>query len=152
MPFFSRKSPRILEYDYTAQNYYFVTLCTKDKKCLFGKPDELNVFGEIAKEHILHLPLHYSYVRVDKYVVMPNHIHMILAFDSREKYSLSNVVGLYKSGVTKQIHQAGTSAAVWQRSFHDHVIRNQQDYEKIWRYIHGNPGKWDEDCYNNEEV
>ena len=152
MTFYERKSPRIPEYDYSTENYYFVTVCTRNKECIFGRPGDLNSLGEIAQRDILKISKHFSQVRVDKFVVMPNHIHMILVFNGTENKSLSNVVGLYKSGVTRQIHATGRNEIVWQRSFHDRVIRSQTEYEKIWLYIHGNPGKWDEDCYNCEEV
>lgn len=152
MTFFSRKSPRIPNYDYSKNNYYFVTVCTHNKKCIFGKPGELNRLGEIAKAKILRIPQHFSQALVDKYVVMPNHIHMILILSGEESNNLSHIIGLYKSGVSRQIHAIGNDLDVWQRSFHDRVIRSQKEYEKIWLYIHGNPGKWDEDCYNSEDV
>ena len=152
MTFFSRKSPRIPQYDYATENYYFITICTHNKACIFGKPSNLNYLGKVAEKQILQISQHFSQVRIDKYVVMPNHIHMILILSGTKSHNLSQIVGLYKSGVTRQIHRAGSDIVVWQRSFHDRVIRNQQEYEKFWLYIHGNPGKWDEDCYNCEDV
>lgn len=147
MFFHERKNPRITGYDYTSENYYFVTICTDNKRCIFGKPDKLNVFGDIASDFILKISNYYPNVRVDKFVVMPNHIHMILCFSGENKASLSQVVGQYKMAVAKQIHKKENQIAVWQRSFYDHVIRSRDSYEKIWNYIDGNPGKWEEDCF-----
>ena len=61
--------------------------------------------------------------------------------------NLSHIIGQYKMSVTKKIHKICADCNVWQRTFHDHIIRNQQAYEKIWMYIEGNPSKWEEDCY-----
>lgn len=141
-----RKSPRIKDYDYSAQNYYFVTICTHQKQCIFGDPMALNTFGVIAEKLLLEIPVHFSGVIIDKYVIMPNHIHVI--FNIAEKgISLIDLIGSYKSAVTKEIHKVQPKLLIWQKSFHDHIIRNQNSYEKIWNYIDGNPLKWNEDCF-----
>jgi len=97
------------------------------------------------------LNIHYQGVRIDKMVVMPNHIHAIVVIGCGNKDgeypSLNTVIGQYKSGVSRKIHGQLPDLTVWQRSYHDHVIRNRTDYEKIWNYIDGNPSKWIEDCY-----
>ena len=146
-----RKSPRLQNFDYTGNNYYFVTICSYHKKCIFGTADQLNDFGKIVQEHIENISAHFTTVVIDKYVVMPNHLHFIVKIgcDSGVSNSvrLDTVVGLLKSGITKQIRTVYKDALVWQRSFHDHVIRNQTDYERIWLYIEGNPQKWQEDCF-----
>lgn len=133
-------------YDYTTPNYYFVTICTHEKKCLFGNGQELNSLGVLAKNGILDIPSHHCGVTVDKYVIMPNHIHAIIVLESG-KCDLSAVVGSYKSHVSKIIHEKYGKFPIWQVSFHDHVIRNQQSYEKIWQYIDTNPVRWMEDCF-----
>ena len=145
-----RKSTRIPGYDYSTDNYYFITICTKNKKCIFGKPNALSTLGKIAKEYILQIPEKYPQVTVDKYVVMPNHIHMILVLDSKNfitKPTISQIIGQYKMSVTKKFGNVIDFEKIWQRSFHDHIIRNQQGYEKIWKYIENNPIKWEEDCF-----
>jgi len=152
----NRKSPRIPNYDYSLPNYYFVTICTHNKKCYFGTSSFLNEFGKIAEECILNISKRYPGVLVDKYVIMPNHIHVILIFDERKDHSnsanLSHVIGQYKMSVTKLIHNLNPEITVWQRSFHDHVIRNSHSYEKIWKYIDDNPRKWEEDCFYISEA
>ena len=149
-----RKSTRIPGYDYSTNNYYFITICTNDKKCIFGKPNNLNMLGEIAKKCIMRISEKYPQVIVDKYAVMPNHIHMILVLDGKENQrnpSITQIVGQYKMSVTKRIHSIGYSEKIWQRSFHDHIIRNQKEYETIWLYIEHNPTKWEEDCFYKEQ-
>ena len=147
MIFPQRKSPRIPGYDYAKANYYFITICTYEKKCIFGKPWLLNGFGEIAKDCFEAISVIYPGIRVDKYVVMPNHIHGIICIDGLQGSDLTKIVGQYKMSVTKKIREKEPGMEVWQRSFHDHVIRNQKSYEMIWQYIDQNPLKWEEDCF-----
>ena len=148
MQFYSRKPTRIPGYDYSKSNYYFITICTHEKKCIFGKPNQLNEWGIIASNHIKRIEENYPSVKVDKFVVMPNHVHMIIATEeNKNNPNISLLVALYKTGVTKQIHQEKPNIQIWQRSFHDHIIRNRQGYEKIWTYIDNNPLKWEMDCF-----
>ena len=145
----TRKPTRIPHYDYKTPNYYFITICTHDKKCIFGNPGKLNSYGMIAEEELIHLEILFPSVKIDKYVIMPNHVHCILILEEGN-YSVSTCMGLYKSGVSRKIHQLNQSVQVWQRSFHDHIIRNQQAYEKIYMYIENNPQKWKEDCFYSD--
>ena len=151
MEYTKRKSPRIPGYSYAAPNYYFITICTYEKACIFGKPHELNEYGTWAKEYLEKIPVLYSSVKLDKYVVMPNHIHGIFVLESEKQEDSSTnictIVGQYKMSVTKKIRMREPKKQVWQRSFHDHIIRNQESYEKIWNYIEDNPRKWEEDCF-----
>ena len=141
----SRKNPRLKQYDYTAHNYYFVTICTWNKSCIFGSCQKLNASGIIAQQKMDEIIVHFPDIKVDKFVVMPNHVHAIFVLNGN--VNLSTVVGQYKSAVTKQIHTIVPSIQVWQASFHDHVIRNQADYERIWVYIDTNPSRWMDDCF-----
>ena len=143
-----RKSPRICGYDYSTPNYYFITICTHEKKCIFGKPNQLNENGKIAEEYLKKIPEIFHNVSLDKYVVMPNHIHGIFILkDDNETSDIAVILGQYKMAVTKAIRNIDPGRIVWQRSFHDHIIRNQASYEKIWMYIENNPLKWEEDCF-----
>ena len=150
MPFFSRKSTRLPGYDYATGNYYFITICTHEKKCLFGSAGK-SKFGKLAEECLLQIPEHFSNVMLDKWVIMPNHIHAIIVLRSnvtdQQLPALSTIVGQYKAAVTKKSHVIAPELQIWQRSFHDHIIRGQQDYAKIWEYIENNPKKWEEDCF-----
>ena len=141
-----RKNPRLKTFDYTSHHYYFVTICTKDKHYLFGTPTQLSPLGNIAATCLRDIQSHFPTVYVDKWVIMPNHVHLILVL-SGDGIALSTVIGQYKSAVTKQIRELYAGITIWQSSFHDHVIRNQKDYERIWNYIHANPARWTEDCF-----
>ena len=141
-----RKHPRLKDYDYATANYYFVTICTHNKLCVFGDPMRLSSIGKIAQALLKEIPVHFPGVTVDKYVVMPNHIHGIVVLPGNTA-NLSTIIGQYKAAVTKSARDFYMDGSLWQTSFHDHVIRNQADYERIWTYIDGNPSKWDEDCF-----
>lgn len=147
----TRKATRIPGFDYSGEHYYFVTICTNEKKCLFGTVDKLNALGKIAEEDLMQLDSHYLGVHIDKMVVMPNHVHAIIVIgcknEDRAYPSLNTIIGQYKAGVTRKIRNTEPEMMVWQRSYHDHVIRNRTDYERIWNYIEGNPSKWMDDCY-----
>lgn len=154
-----RKHIRLREYDYSQNNFYFVTICTHDKKHLFGMGEHLTNYGICAKDCLNKIHSVFPCVRLDKFVVMPNHIHAILviehdtATDKIEAASmyacptLGTVIGNYKAAVSRQIHQIVPNQTVWQSRFYDHVIRNQRDYEAIWQYIDENPVKWETDEY-----
>lgn len=149
-----RKRLRLKEYDYSSDGYYFVTVCARNKQKLFGEirdPSlntvQLSPIGKVIEKHIQQINRHYDNVSVDKYVVMPNHIHLIVVLGcepvrSRPNPTLGNVIGLFKSGVSRELGES-----VWQRLFHDHVIRTRRSYEKIWEYIDTNPAAWEKDCF-----
>ncbi len=84
--------------------------------------------------------------------VMPNHVHIIFQIScpkgSIGKTTLSSVVGSYKSGVTRRIRERYPNISVWQRSYHDRIIRNQKEYEMIWNYVAYNHLKWCKDCFH----
>ena len=148
MTYYARKSTRIPNYDYSSCNYYFITICTHNRKCIFGTPEQLNDIGKTVNKHILQIEAHYQNVIVEKYVVMPNHIHIILALqEMKDSPNINQIVGQFKSGVSREIHKLIPEMEVWQRSFHDHIIRSQKSYEKIWLYIENNPVNWNKDCF-----
>ena len=142
-----RQNPRLQNYDYKTANHYFVTVCTHHKQCVFGAAGEPNGIGQMAAQGITAIPEHFPEVTVDEYVVMPNHVHVILIFPQGVK-DLSAVVGSYKSYVSKMFHMEHPGVTLWQRSFYDHIIRDENAYCEIKRYIQENPLKWDLDEYN----
>ncbi len=151
MAYYNRKNPRIPHYDYTTNNFYFITICTHEKECLFWSNGALNPMGVIARDLLLDIPNHANGVYIDNCVVIPNHIHAIVMIDAKDAQkvrSLSQIVSQYKSAVSRKIHTFLPEKKLWQRSFHDHVIRNQKSYEKIWTYIQYNPEQWAEDCFH----
>ena len=142
-----RKPTRISGYNYSAPNIYFVTICTYERRPIFGEADVLNRCGKIAESDLLDIPRHFSMIYIDKYVIMPNHIHALIIFEKQtENYSsppsLSSVIGMYKSGVSKKIHESLPYSIIWQKSFHDHIIQDDASYDKIWRYIDKNLENW----------
>ena len=145
----SRKHPRLKEYNYSTPNYYFITICTWEKQHLFGQPTHLSLCGHLAEDGILRIPNHFSHITIEKFVVMPNHVHMILVVHGIGP-DISTVIGQYKAYVTRKIREIHPMDHVWQASFHDHIIRNQAAYEKIWLYIHANPDNWEKDCFYSE--
>jgi REP element-mobilizing transposase RayT len=147
----ARRSPRLKGFDYATANYYFVTICTSEKKCIFGTPEELSRMGQTAALCLQKMENHFEGVQLDKWVVMPNHVHAIVVL-SDITVNLSTVIGQYKAATTRKIRSFSPGIKVWQTSFHDHVIRNQADYERIWTYIEGNPGRWTDDCFYQIET
>ena len=147
----NRKLNRLEYYDYSQNGAYFVTICTQDRKPVLGTivgdgfpvPNQI---GEIAEEYIRRISEKYSEVTVDRYVIMPDHIHILLRIDGTGTPSptMGNVVGWYKYQVTKQVNLLRNMPGekLFQRSYYDHVIRNQQDYDEIWQYIENKPRKW----------
>ena len=145
----NRKCPRLKGYNYRTPGYYFVTICTHEKQCLFWSGGKPNSFGKIASDAVGEISCHAPGVKVEKFVVMPNHIHMIVILEN-DQQDLSVVMGQYKAYVSKKIHEFLPERKIWQVSFHDHKIRNQSQYEKIWIYIENNPKKWKMDCFYKE--
>ena len=138
-------------YDYGQNGAYFITICTKDRKQILSKivGDGFpvpNLPGRIAEEMIEQVMIRYPSVSVDKYVIMPDHIHLLLRIEGTGNPSptLGNVIGWYKYQTTKRINQTDATQGlqVFQRSYYEHVIRNQQDYDSVWEYIENNPRKW----------
>lgn len=149
-----RKLNRIPKYDYSTNGAYFVTICTQDRKHILsaivgdGFPVPKPI-GKIAEEIIRQIPDKYPPVSVDKYVIMPDHIHLLLRFNwdagtGSPSPTLENVIGWYKYQTTKQanLRMNTPGAKHFQRSYYDHVVRNQQDYNEVWEYIENNPKKW----------
>ena len=154
----TRKPNRLQNYDYSTPGAYFITICLKDRRNLLwesvgasiARPNRppLSHYGKIIDEAIRKIPCVYPAFSVDHYVVMPNHIHLLLQIHSDKNGramlapTVSAVVQQLKGIVTKQIGHS-----VWQKLFHDHIIRNESDYLRIWQYIETNPLKWEADCF-----
>ena len=150
MTFYNRKRNRLKNFDYSTENHYFITICSHEKQCIFGHPQILNDVGKIVEGCILQIPKIYPQISVDNYIVMPNHVHIILAIEKSyfsKLPNICNVIGQFKMMVTKQVKKIKPIQNVWQRSFHDRIIRNQREYEKIWNYVEYNDQKWMEDCF-----
>ena len=168
-----RKRIRLPEFDYGANYRYFITICTQDRAKILSSivvgeglaPPKINlsVYGELVREELFQLQDRFSSVSIDKYVIMPNHVHIILRLEdaggaspsptaeaTSHSLTLHEVICAFKSLSVRRCKQAGFRGKVWQRSFYDHVIRNEDDYRSIWEYIDNNPARWTEDEYYTE--
>ena len=155
-----RKPNRLQEYDYSQPGAYFITICTQNRRCVLsrivggGAHDaprvELTPYGEITEKYILS-GNRMEHISVDQYVIMPNHVHMILSVTGRNGPSrgpapTNQIVPRFVSTLKRFCH-AEMGEKIFQRSFHDHVIRNEADYREIWEYIEGNPREWEMDRF-----
>lgn len=161
MDYPNRKPMRLKDYDYSQNGAYFITICTKDRQPLLWenvymnteyvgadiiRPNDvkLNEYGKIVETAILSISKYYPNCNVDKYVIMPEHIHIILMLNeckngrmvSAPTKSIKTIIGQMKRWVSKEI-----GVSIWQKSYYDHIIRDENDYLTKWRYIENNPLK-----------
>ena len=175
-----RKSIRLRGYDYSQPGAYFITICTHQRQPLFGDIVDgvmmLNAAGMMVEKCWREIPDHFPWVRLDEFIVMPNHLHGILVADDRtgtacraptgrartdsraptsESFgkpvsgSIPTMIRSFKSALTRSINQINvtTGQPVWQRNYHEHIIRNEQAYLNITKYIRNNPQQWQDDVY-----
>jgi len=171
--FYEHKSHRLKNYNYGSNGSYFITICVKNKECLLGEisvvavdahgdrqTDNINDliylkstsakmilsdFGHIAEKYIETSKAVYSGLTVDNYIIMPNHIHMIISLNNESEECklhpwhdmIPQYISSFKTLVTKEI-----GFSIFQRDYHDHIIRNEKEYEKISDYIDTNPSNW----------
>ena len=185
---YHRRSIRLTGYDYTQNGNYFLTICTRNRECLFGEVHDgrmyLSNYGRIVNECWQKIPDHFPQIVLHEYVIMPNHVHGIIemqnntdtnivnesivgaavgantadvgandysplplpTFSKIQPHGTSRTVGSvvrgFKIGVTKQM-----GFSPWQRNYYEHIIRNNESYKHIVKYIVQNPLKWEEDCF-----
>lgn len=157
-----RRSIRLQGYDYARMGAYFVNVCAQNRECLFGDviEDEMrhNDIGTVVVESWKWLEDHYGFVELDEWIVMPNHLHGILVITeggsrtapTKKRKPLGRLIGAFKTVSTKKVNRMrGTPAAqVWQRDLYERVIRNEDELNRIRRYIIENPLKWELDSEN----
>ncbi|MBE5792348.1 MAG: hypothetical protein E7322_09370 [Clostridiales bacterium] len=160
-----RKPLRIKNYDYNTPDACFITFCTHNRKNTLAKlvgaihesPEmQLTEEGRIV-DPIINSISERIPGAIDRYVIMPNHVHLLIrlygdckgaeksASDENRRSFLSKVVGYIKMNASKEIRKRNRNTEVWRRGYHDHVIRNQQDYDMIYKYIVNNPKQWELD-------
>ncbi len=169
----NRKPNRLQDYDYSQAGYYLVTICTQDKVNYFGEIEkarmQLNDIGQIATDCWQDIPEHFRNTALDEFVVMPNHIHGIVVIKgndflrddgvgnndrcslrrARNMELLPKIISQYKSSVTRMVRKRwGNHSFGWQKSFYDHVIRNDADLHRVRTYIQNNPLNWELDRDN----
>jgi REP element-mobilizing transposase RayT len=198
LPWYHRKTNRLKDYDYSSIGAYFITICIQERHEILCKivgdgfpvPHEQNIiptkqntaphiqlteYGEIVDEYIHTIPKKYPHIRVDTYVIMPDHVHMVLTIvgegsplpqnnygkninnthgtginnthgtgNPSPTTTIGNIIGWFKYQTTKQINILWNTPGqhIWQRSYHDHIIRSEQDYHNICQYINENPMRW----------
>ena len=161
-----RKHPRLKNYDYSSDGTYFITFCVKDRHEMLGKIVgrgildapciELTEYGMHVVEAIAFLDSKNQNVTFDKYVIMPNHVHMIILIQNEAQINNGGASGKPRPtnalipkliSSIKRFTNKQAGFCMWQDSFHDHIIRNEAEYRNIWRYIDKNPEKWEEDDY-----
>ena len=147
---------------------YFLTICTAQRRKILASIEKRGLYeapvhlltpcGKIVQELIDRIPLRYS-AQVICSAVMPNHVHLVLKLEENEaeraihesplqkRSRLSKIVGYLKMNASRQIREHGYASEVWQRSYHDHIVRNQKDYEMIVEYVWNNPLNWERDCF-----
>ena len=162
-----RRPQRLVGFDYTRHGAYFVTICSVLRACIFGEivGDKMqpNDFGNIVATTWHEIPEHYPHVTLDEFIVMPNHIHGVLFLGGKTaaptttdkshgpaRGSLGTVVGSFKSAVTREINrmQGTRGVSIWQRNYHDRIIRDEHELMTIRAYILDNPRKWADDTEN----
>lgn len=149
-----RKNIRLNDYNYSSNGAYFITICTKNKENFLWKNvgancvrplDQLPLskIGIVIENEIYKLNTVYENIKVDKYQIMPNHIHLIIFIyedsNGRTQFAptISRIIKQFKGSITKQI-----GFSIWQKSFYDRIIRNEKEYQSVWNYIHNNPLKY----------
>ncbi len=165
-----RKGNRLTDYDYSRNGAYFITICTQGRQQILWESDTfteddnvgasiarpqraptLSKTGKVVEQCIWEIPAHYPHISVEKYAVMPNHIHLLLLIQRKQDGrpmvapTVSTVMQQFKGIVSKQL-----SRPIWQKSFHDHIVRTEHGYAQIWQYIDTNPQLWHKDCFYEE--
>lgn len=174
----SRRSVRLPGYDYSRVGMYFVTICADQRRCIFGdirrNTAVLSQIGEVVSSCWREIPCHFPHVKVETYVVMPNHVHGILTIQSKgpsatllnktargmESFgkptpgSIPTIVRSFKAAASRHARESGLVAGepIWQRGYYEHVLRNTREYIEATNYILLNPARWadDEDNRNKQ--
>ena len=165
----NRKTPRLQGFDYNSEGAYFITICTQYRRCILSKivgtgvldcpKIELTEYGKIADKYINQLNDFYDNISVESYVIMPNHIHILLLIkgngqsgtpvptdEKRANSVFSRFVSTFKRFCNKEYGEN-----IWQERSHDHIIRNREDREEHLKYIYENPMRWQfDELYSKE--
>jgi len=145
-------------FDYSMEAVYFVTICSYENKHIFGevsKAGGINVFlpsriGEIVQETFYNLPDRFPEFELIHFSLLPNHLHFLTMKNETATHStksLSNLVGAFKSLSDRAVRNEMSIIKIWQKSFNDHIIRNEKDLQIHWLYIEENVNRWGEDEY-----
>ncbi len=173
-------SARLPGFDYSKDGDYSVTICVKNRKCLFGNVENkemiLNDLGQMAVQSWLDIPKHFPDCSLDEFIVMPNHVHGIIIINKQndavetqnfaslqhdeiyknkfgpQSRNLSSIIRGYKAGLKKWSTMNNYEHFSWQSRFYDHVIRDEESLFNIQNYIQTNPENWERDRNNSENL
>lgn len=157
-----RKHPRLKGYDYNQAGHYYLTICTKERECILSSvvgrgildapTVELTEWGRLAEGALSFLSGRSPDLQVEKYVIMPNHLHLIVRVAeggpgaSGKPRPTEALIPKFVSSL-KRYTDRMAGRQLWQRSYYDHVLRGEGDYLRVWRYMDENPAKWQEDVF-----
>jgi len=160
----NRKANRLRYFDYSYDGVYFITICTKNRENRFGEIQfekmQLNQCGNIADQFWREIPKHFHDIKIDSFVVMPNHVHGLIAIKKTKGFEykyplfprnheyLCRVMQQYKAAVTRQVNKIEECVFSWQRSFWDRYVRDEDELERARHYIWSNPKNWSQDSDN----
>ena len=154
-----RKNIRLEGHDYRENGGYYLTICTDQKRCILSSISKgngteravtaLTSLGQIVQQTIEETATKYEVI-IDSYVIMPNHIHMIIILDEQSRISVGRFVGVIKSVTANRWGKVCESdgirtGKIWQRNYYDHILRNESDYREKRRYVEDNPDRWNAD-------
>ncbi|MFH1427861.1 MAG: transposase [Patescibacteria group bacterium] len=176
------ESIRLKGWDYSWPGLYFLTICTKNRELFFGgiKSEYFNKsikaaniilsnIGRVADKFWLEIPNKFNDVKLDEYILMPNHFHGIIGINNNNvetlrgaslprtfgplsKNSLLSIINHYKGSVKKWCNKNKLNNFSWQSRFYDHIIRNEKELNRIRNYIINNPLKWELDRNNSSNL
>lgn len=162
----NRKLNRLKNWDYSSKGWYYVTICVGERKNVLGEIGqgrmELNIYGQIVERQWKWMGENFENVILDKYVIMPNHVHGLIRMVGTGQgvvpmvgtgldlsvLSVSKIIGAFKTTSSKLIHMAGLKEFKWHRSFYDEIIWDQRSLDKVRWYLQNNPKMWEMDINN----
>lgn len=161
----TRRHPRLQSFDYSTAGAYFLTVCTLERKQILSRINvgrgvldapciRLTEYGRLVESQLLTMRDFYENIRLDHYVIMPNHIHLLLTVSETAPRGASGTPRPTNSAVSrfvgtfKRFSNAACKCDLWQTGFYDHIIRDERDFIMHWRYIDDNPAKWTLDPYH----
>lgn len=164
MDYRDRKHLRLKHYDYSQNGTYFVTICTRERKrilsrietsvgpdALIGPQVHLTEIGKTVDQYIQKTNRVYDTVSIERYVIMPNHIHLLIGLQNgpmgASGPTLPQIIKAIKGMVTRSIGHT-----IWQDNYYEHIIRDENDLLIHWQYIDHNPACWADDPYYGEEL
>ena len=143
----ARKIIRLNDFYYTKKGMYFITICTKNRIEILGqikdKDIKLTKEGKITRKLTQEIEKIFDNITINEYIIMPNHVHMIIEIkEEKENVSIVKIIKKYKSNISQRL-----GYSIWQKSYYDHIIRDEKEYYIIKKYIQDNIINWKKDRY-----